>query len=91
MSERDRERRGAERKVGWARLLARAKQVHGLADDTTLISAGCGDFLVSELGDKCLDYASHVARVAAPLARRAQVCAPSVAVAALWSRHAQGD
>jgi (4-(4-[2-(gamma-L-glutamylamino)ethyl]phenoxymethyl)furan-2-yl)methanamine synthase len=71
--------------------LARVKQLHALADDTVLISAGCGDFLARELGDRCLGYASHVARTSAPAARWAQVCAPSVAVAALWSLHAQND
>ena len=68
--------------------LARVKQLHAMADDTLLVSAGCGDFLVRELGDNCLGYASNVARVAGPAADWAQVCAPSVAVAALWSLHA---
>ncbi len=67
--------------------LARVKQLHGLADDTTLISAGCGDFLVRELGESSLGYASHVARLSAQAAphsaRWVQVCAPSVAVATL--------
>jgi (4-(4-[2-(gamma-L-glutamylamino)ethyl]phenoxymethyl)furan-2-yl)methanamine synthase len=70
----------------------RVKQLHGLADDTPLISAGCGDFLVRELGTNGLSYASAVARVsaqAAPHAARwAQVCAPSVAVAALLHHRA---
>ncbi len=71
--------------------LARVKQLHALADDTALISAGCGDFLVRELGDNCLAYANHVARVAGPAADWVQVCAPSVAVAALWSLHAPSN
>jgi (4-(4-[2-(gamma-L-glutamylamino)ethyl]phenoxymethyl)furan-2-yl)methanamine synthase len=69
--------------------LARIKRLHGLADDTTLISAGCGDFLVRELGNDVLRYASAVARVSPQAvphsARWTQVCAPSVAVAALLS------
>jgi (4-(4-[2-(gamma-L-glutamylamino)ethyl]phenoxymethyl)furan-2-yl)methanamine synthase len=68
--------------------VARVKQVHGLADDVTLISAGCGDFLVRDLGANVIAYASDVARVSAQAlpqtASWAQVCAPSVAVAALW-------
>jgi (4-(4-[2-(gamma-L-glutamylamino)ethyl]phenoxymethyl)furan-2-yl)methanamine synthase len=63
--------------------LARAKQLHGMRDDTPLIGAGCGDFLVGELATNTLSYASDVARVSAHAARWVQVCAPSVAVAAL--------
>ena len=69
--------------------VARVTQLHGLADGTPLIAAGCGDFLVRELGANVLSYASDVARVsaqaAAHAARWVQVCAPSVAVAALLS------
>jgi (4-(4-[2-(gamma-L-glutamylamino)ethyl]phenoxymethyl)furan-2-yl)methanamine synthase len=72
--------------------LARVRQLHGLADDATLISAGCGDFLVRELGPTCLGYASHVARISARAAPHAaswiQVCAPSAAVATLWALQA---
>jgi (4-(4-[2-(gamma-L-glutamylamino)ethyl]phenoxymethyl)furan-2-yl)methanamine synthase len=75
--------------------LARVKQLHGFADETTLIGAGCGDFLVHELGEKCLGYASHVARISSRAmpnsARWVQVCAPSVAVATLWSLNADGQ
>lgn len=71
---------------------ARVRQLHGLADDVMLISAGCGDFLVRELGHNVIGYATHVARIAAQAApdaaRWAQVCAPSVAVAALLSLEA---
>ncbi len=67
--------------------LARVKQLHGLHGDTPLISAGCGDFLARELGANVQHYASDVARVSAQAmphaARWVQVCAPSVAVAAL--------
>jgi (4-(4-[2-(gamma-L-glutamylamino)ethyl]phenoxymethyl)furan-2-yl)methanamine synthase len=67
----------------------RVKQLHGLADDTPLISAGCGDFLVRELGKDVCGYANTVARISsqapAQTARWAQVCASSVAVATLWS------
>jgi (4-(4-[2-(gamma-L-glutamylamino)ethyl]phenoxymethyl)furan-2-yl)methanamine synthase len=63
--------------------------LHGLADDTPLISAGCGDFLVHELGANVIGYASDVARPSAralpQTARWVQVCAPSAAVAALLS------
>jgi (4-(4-[2-(gamma-L-glutamylamino)ethyl]phenoxymethyl)furan-2-yl)methanamine synthase len=69
--------------------LARVKAHHGLADDTLLINAGCGDFLVRELGANCWRYADHVASVSPPIKSWAQVCAPSVAVAALWSSHAE--
>jgi (4-(4-[2-(gamma-L-glutamylamino)ethyl]phenoxymethyl)furan-2-yl)methanamine synthase len=69
--------------------LARVKQLHGLGDATLLVSAGCGDFLVHELGPNVLGYASDVARVSAQgaphAARWAQVCAPSVAVATLFA------
>jgi (4-(4-[2-(gamma-L-glutamylamino)ethyl]phenoxymethyl)furan-2-yl)methanamine synthase len=68
--------------------LARVKRLHGLADDTGLISAGCGDFLVRELGVNCRRYADHVAVVSPPIASWAQVCAPSVAVALLWALQA---
>jgi (4-(4-[2-(gamma-L-glutamylamino)ethyl]phenoxymethyl)furan-2-yl)methanamine synthase len=68
--------------------LARVKAHHGLIDDTPLISAGCGDFLVRALDANCSRYADHVARASPQIAGRAQVCAPSVAVAALWSHRA---
>ena len=71
----------------------RVKGLHGLADDATLVSAGCGDFLVRELawpGSRCLRYAGDIARLtpdAAPgSAPWVQVCAPSVAVATLFER-----
>jgi probable H4MPT-linked C1 transfer pathway protein len=73
--------------------LARVRSAHGLAGDALLVSAGCGDFLVRALPDdgaRCLAYASDIARIApdaAPGTRGwAQVCAPSVAVAALFER-----
>ena len=54
----------------------------------TLVSAGCGDFLVPELGDElscAMRAMSRAWRRAAPHAARwAQVCAPGVAVAALF-------
>jgi (4-(4-[2-(gamma-L-glutamylamino)ethyl]phenoxymethyl)furan-2-yl)methanamine synthase len=69
--------------------LARVKQLHDLADNTPLIGAGCGDFLVHELGTDALGYASDVACVSARgaphVARWVQVCAPSVAVATLFT------
>jgi (4-(4-[2-(gamma-L-glutamylamino)ethyl]phenoxymethyl)furan-2-yl)methanamine synthase len=83
-------RQWKRRQVGALRNeLARVKQQHGLGDDTLLISAGCGDFLVHELGPNVLGYASDVARVSAQgaphAAHRAQVCAPSAAVATLFA------
>jgi len=71
--------------------LARVREAHGLSDDTLLVGAGCGDFLARALGDSgCVAYANEVARIApdAPPGTRAwaQVCAPSVAVAALFER-----
>lgn len=71
--------------------LARVKQLHDLADGTPLISAGCGDFLVRELGVDCSRYADHAASVSPRIASWAQVCAPSVAVAALWSLQPRRD
>lgn len=68
--------------------LARVKQRHGLADETTLISAGCGDFVARELDAGCLRYADHVARAAPHAASWVQVCAPSAAVATLWALQA---
>jgi (4-(4-[2-(gamma-L-glutamylamino)ethyl]phenoxymethyl)furan-2-yl)methanamine synthase len=64
---------------------------HALAHPRLLVSAGCGAYLVNELASptgQCLHYARDVARFArrsAPGAPAwAQVCAPSVAVAALY-------
>ena len=71
----------------------RVKALHGLADDATLVSAGCGAFLVRELAgpaSPCLSYAGHIARLAPDAvpgsAAWVQVCAPSVAVATLFER-----
>jgi (4-(4-[2-(gamma-L-glutamylamino)ethyl]phenoxymethyl)furan-2-yl)methanamine synthase len=67
----------------------RVRRLHGLGDDTPLVSAGCGDFLVHELGANVIAYAGDVARPSAralpQAARWVQVCAPSVAVATLLS------
>ena len=58
-----------------------------------LVAAGCGAFLVGELlppHARCFDYGRDVARIAprasADTASWASVCAPSVAVAALFHR-----
>jgi (4-(4-[2-(gamma-L-glutamylamino)ethyl]phenoxymethyl)furan-2-yl)methanamine synthase len=77
--------------------LQRVMEAHGLDAGATFVSAGCGDFLVADVvaqavgpaaAERCIAYGTQVARVAhgAPpaLARWAQVCAPSVAVAALF-------
>lgn len=73
--------------------LARVLATHQLTHPAALVAAGCGAFLVPMLlpaGWRCLDYASDVARIsaAAPAetAGWARVCAPSVAVAALFAR-----
>jgi len=66
---------------------------HGLVANALIVSAGCGDFLAPALappGWRCAAYGSAVARIApqavAGTAAWAQVCAPSVAVAALFAR-----
>jgi probable H4MPT-linked C1 transfer pathway protein len=73
--------------------LDRVRALHGLAGTTTLVGAGCGDFLLADLAPaaaRCIGYAGQVARIAAAAEsgaqRWAQVCAPSVAVAALYER-----
>jgi (4-(4-[2-(gamma-L-glutamylamino)ethyl]phenoxymethyl)furan-2-yl)methanamine synthase len=73
--------------------LERVRAEHNLTRGAVLVSAGCGAFLASALapaGAACLPYARDVARFAghAPpgTAAWAQVCAPSVAVAALFER-----
>ena len=69
--------------------LRRVLDLHALGADARLVSAGCGGFLVPELAARVglkavLDYGTQVARLAHPdLAGWAQVCAPSIAVAAL--------
>jgi hypothetical protein len=71
--------------------LERVRTRHGLGETTTLVGAGCGDFLLADLAPpraRCVAYAGQVARLAAAAepdaSRWAQVCAPSVAVAALY-------
>ena len=72
--------------------LDRVLAMHRLPADAPLVSAGCGDFLVDGLakarGRTTVAYAQAVVRMserAQPsTARWAQVCAPSVAVAALF-------
>ncbi len=73
--------------------LERVLATHRLTQPATLVAAGCGAFLVPMLlpaGWRCLGYASDVARIAAAAPEGttgwAQVCAPSVAVAALFAR-----
>ena len=81
--------------------LARVIDLHRLGPQALLISAGCGDFLAPQLlaaaatgpagaSRRCQPYAEAVARLAADAlpgsAAWAQVCAPSVAVAALLLR-----
>lgn len=64
----------------------------GLPAGAPLVSAGCGAFLVEalaqQLGRPCLDFARDIAVLDAAadrdVARWARVCAPSVAVAALF-------
>jgi (4-(4-[2-(gamma-L-glutamylamino)ethyl]phenoxymethyl)furan-2-yl)methanamine synthase len=71
--------------------LERAIASHLMPVDATIVSAGCGDFLVPELappGWRCLHYGRDIARIAPDAApgtqEWAQICAPSVAVAALF-------
>lgn len=74
--------------------LRRVAELHALSDEAVVISAGCGDFLVPDVMaaasglegglQRCVGYAGHVARAPAEAARWAQVCAPCVAVAALY-------
>jgi (4-(4-[2-(gamma-L-glutamylamino)ethyl]phenoxymethyl)furan-2-yl)methanamine synthase len=72
--------------------LERVLAAHAVPAKAALVSAGCGDFLVRTLAESvnrpCLAYGNRVARIApdAPpdTAAWAQVCAPSVAVAALF-------
>ncbi|MEP7295111.1 MAG: hydantoinase/oxoprolinase family protein [Burkholderiales bacterium] len=79
--------------------LRRVIDAHGLSDAAVAVSAGCGDFLAADVVARagarlaCRRYGSDVARIAADaapsveaVARWAQVCAPSVAVAALFDR-----
>lgn len=79
--------------------LRRVIDAHGLSDAAVAVSAGCGDFLVADVVATagatlaCRPYGNAVARVSAEalpnadaVARWAQVCAPSVAVAALFDR-----
>ena len=72
--------------------LHRVILAHGLAESAVLVSAGCGAFLVAELAPKqrCLAYARDVCAFAVQASPDApawaQVCAPSVAVAALHAK-----
>ena len=66
-------------------------QAHALDSDAILVGAGCGAFLVPELappGMRCTSYGDVLIRVAAQAPRGTadwlRVCAPSVAVAALF-------
>jgi (4-(4-[2-(gamma-L-glutamylamino)ethyl]phenoxymethyl)furan-2-yl)methanamine synthase len=73
--------------------LQRVLALHRLPRTARLVSAGCGDFLVAELAtlagvDHGLSYGRQVARLEPgrhELAVWAQVCAPCIAVAALWT------
>lgn len=73
--------------------LERVVAQHGLRERTTVVAVGCGAFLAGDLvpaGMTRLDYARDLAPLAddAPpgTATWARVCAPSVAVAALYER-----
>jgi (4-(4-[2-(gamma-L-glutamylamino)ethyl]phenoxymethyl)furan-2-yl)methanamine synthase len=76
--------------------LQRVMALHALPVTSTIVSAGCGDFLVTDIvaramtadaGRPCIAYGTEVARVATAvplqLAAWAQVCAACVAVATL--------
>lgn len=77
--------------------LRRVIDAHGLADGSVALGAGCGDFLVTDMLARIgapqsrRRYGQDVARIATDAlpgaeatARWAQVCAPAVAVAALF-------
>ena len=78
----------------------RVIEAHGLGPRARVVSAGCGDFLVDDVlaqatagTHRLVAYGSGVARVAAhasagraAVQAGAQVCAPCVAVAALFER-----
>jgi (4-(4-[2-(gamma-L-glutamylamino)ethyl]phenoxymethyl)furan-2-yl)methanamine synthase len=77
--------------------LRRVAAAHGLSNEAVALSAGCGDFLVADVIEQagaplaCRHYGRDVARIAMDAqpsveaaARWAQVCAPAVAVAALF-------
>ncbi|MBT2325997.1 H4MPT-linked C1 transfer pathway protein [Variovorax paradoxus] len=78
--------------------LRRVLATHALSREAVVVSAGCGAFLVPDIAAAATDsaprhpvaYGNDVARVArdavAGAAGWAQVCAPSVAVAALFER-----
>ena len=79
--------------------LRRVIDAHGLDDGAVALGAGCGDFLVSDVLARAeapqsrQRYGRDVARIAADAlpgaeaaSRWAQVCAPAVAVAALFDR-----
>jgi len=73
--------------------LERVIAEHRLVANALIVNAGCGDFLAPALapaGWRCATYGGAVARIApqaaAGTAAWAQVCAPSVAVAALFAR-----
>jgi uncharacterized hydantoinase/oxoprolinase family protein len=78
--------------------LRRVLTAHALSERAVIVGAGCGAFLVPELAAAAAGAAAHrlaayggdvasVARhAAAGTAGWAQVCAPSVAVAALFER-----
>lgn len=73
--------------------LERVSAAYGLRAPARLVGAGCGSFLLSELaprGWRCSSYGRDIARIAAQAApgtpEWAEVCAPSVAVAALFDR-----
>lgn len=81
----------------------RVIEAHGLGPNAWIVSAGCGDFLVEDViaqatasRYRLVAYGSGVARVAAhasagraSVQAGAQVCAPCVAVAALFERDAR--
>jgi len=73
--------------------LARVSAALGLSAPALLVGAGCGAFLLPELappGSRCLSYGRDIVRLAAQARpgtlEWAEVCAPSVAVAALFDR-----
>lgn len=71
--------------------VAQVASARGVAGDAPLVAAGCGSFLLADVAAAsgrplrpCLDGVAALAPRDVEAARRAQVCAPSVAVAALY-------
>jgi len=78
-----------------AEQLRRVVALHGLSAKAAIVSAGCGDFLLpdvmrgAEMNGPLRAYRQLLPAASESAATWAQVCAPSVAVAALFERDAR--